>query len=122
VQVGVSRDAFGEQRPDVFLVVVLREHDDTAVRQQGPDLVRELDPLRGVAGRHADVGHDHVRTQLSDQRPGLVPVAGRADDLDAGLLVQEPAQAFPCDEVVLDHDHPHGASPAAGIVPAASRR
>ena len=70
--------------------------------------MRGANPAGGtdaVTARHAQVGEQDVRGVLGDHRDGLVAVAGRADDLDAGQQPQQGDQPVADDRLVVGEHH-----------------
>ena len=84
-EVGAPRAAALQQREHVARVRVLAEHDDADLRIRLAQPLGGLDPLVGVARRHADVGDDDVRPLRVDRGEQRVEVAADGHDLEVGL-------------------------------------
>ena len=63
-----------------------------------------LDPLVGVARRHADVGDDDVRPFRVDRGEQRVEIAAHGRDLEVGLRLEQTPDAL-ADEVVILGEH-----------------
>ena len=68
--------------------------------------------LDAVHAGHPDVEQAHVRAQPPGQLDGLAPVGGLADDLDAGLRVEDHRQPG-ADDLLVVRDERRGRSRAA---------
>ena len=71
------------------------------------DLPRRLD---AVQNRHGDVHHHHVRPMLLRQRHRLAAVGRLRHHLKARLALQQHAQAFAHDRVVVRQQDPNRSS------------
>ena len=71
-----------------------------------PELRGRLDPLVSVAGRHPDVGDDHVGMFCLDRGEQGVEVDAHRDHLDVCLRVEQPSHAFADEVVILREHHP----------------
>lgn len=80
------------QREDVVGLDVLGEHEDADFGMLGSDGVGGTEPFVGVRRGHADVEHGHVGVQRVDETDSFLPVAGHADNIEAGV-VQEGGEA-----------------------------
>ena len=65
---------------------------------------RGLDPLVGLVRRHADVRDDDVRALGVDRGEQRVEIAADGDDLDVGLVCEQPRDPL-ADEVVVFGEH-----------------
>ena len=63
-----------------------------------------LDPLVGVARRHADVGDDDVRPFGLDRGEERIEIAARGHDLQVGLRLEQTPETL-TDEVVILGEH-----------------
>ena len=70
----------------------------------------KLDALGRVCGRHSNVGDDYIWPQPLRQLHRAVRVAGAANHLDTGLLVEQSTKPFPSHEMVFDDYDPHAVS------------
>ena len=77
----------------------------------GPQPYGRLDPLIRVAGRHADVGDDHVRTLRLHRGEQGVEVAADRRDLDVGIGLEQPLHALAHEQMIIGDHEPdrHGA-------------
>ena len=97
-----SRGA-GPQRTGQQLVVVeRRQHEHRGSVGPGAQPPGRLD---AVDAAHAQVHHDDVRRQRRHRSGHLVAVAALADDLEAVLAAQDPAQAGADQLLVVDQQH-----------------
>ena len=76
-----------------------RHHDDAQLGIACAESPCHLDAVGTARERH--VHQDHGRTELLDEPERLVPVAGLADDVDAGEL-QRDAHRFAQHDVIVD--------------------
>src|SRR5262249_39720244 len=91
----------------VVLVHVLGQDEDADVGQLATDLARGLEPVVGLARRHADVHHSHVGLQLSDLLDELVGVAHLGHDLEPRAR-QYARDALAHQHPVLAEHYAHG--------------
>jgi hypothetical protein len=73
------------------------------------DLACSVNPLALKGRRHPDVGHDDVRLRCNCPLDEPVVVCCRTDYIDVGLQLEEGADAFPNNQVVVreeDRDSP----------------
>ena len=103
-QVGAPRASALEEREHVTRVRILAEHDDADFRVRFAQPHGSLDPLVGVARRHADVGHDDVRPLCSDRREQRVEVTADGGDLEVGRRLEQAPDAL-SDEVMVLGEH-----------------
>ena len=77
----------------------------------GAEPIRRLDPLVAVAGRHPDVGDDHVRTLRLYRGEQGVEVAANGRDLELGICFEQPSDALAHEEMIIGDHQPerHGA-------------
>ena len=93
-----------EQVERVGLLHVLGEHEHRGARVLRADRARRAQALVGVGRRHADVDDRHVGLVGADLAQQVLPVAGLAGDLEAGLLEQAREPLAQQDGVVGDND------------------
>ena len=118
-EVGAPRAAALEEREHVARVRVLAEHDDADLRVRLAQPLGGLDPLVGVARRHADVGDDDVRPLRVDRGEQRVEVAAHGRDLEVGLGLEQAPDALADEVVVLGEHEPdrHGREDTAVTSP-----
>ena len=102
--VGAPGAAGVQQREGVARVRVLAQDDDAQPRVRLAQAPRGLDPLVRVSRRHPDVGDHHVRDLAIDGLEQRVEVPADRHDLEPGLRVEQPPDAF-ADEVVVFGEH-----------------
>ena len=68
-------------------------------------------PSSRVAGRHADVGDDHVRMLRLHGGEQGIEVAAHGRDLDVGIGLEQPPHALAHEEMIVGDHEPerHGA-------------
>ena len=88
-EVGAPRAAALEQREKVARDRVLAEHDDADLGVRLAQSPGGLDPLVGVARRHADIGDDDVRPLSVDRCEQRVEVAADGRDLDLRMRLEQ---------------------------------
>ena len=93
-----------EEREHVARVRVLAEHDDADLRIRLAQSLGGLDPLVGVARRHADVGDDDIRPLSVDRGEQRVEIAADGRDLEVGMRLEQAPDAL-TDEVVVLGEH-----------------
>ena len=102
--VGAPGAAGVQQRDGVGRVRVLAQDDDAEARVRLAQAFGGLDPLVGVTRWHPDVGDHHVRGLAIDGLEQRVEVSADRGDLEPGLRVEQPPDAF-TDEVVVFGKH-----------------
>ena len=103
-EVGASRAPVLQERERVGRVRVLAEHDDADLRVRLVQPLGGLDPLVGVAGRHADVGDHDVWPLHVDGGEERIEVTARRCHLEPRLRLEQPPDAL-ADEVVVLREH-----------------
>ena len=95
------------EREDVARVRVLAEHDDADLWIRLTQSLGGLNPLVGVARRHADVRDDDVRLLGSDRSEQRVEVAADGCDIEVGMRVEQAPDALTDKVVVLGEHEPN---------------
>ena len=104
-QIGTAGGAFTQERNRVIRFVKLRQHDDASSGMALAHLFGGIDPFPLKVGRHADVGHDHLRCQPLGAGDEAVVVAGHPDHLQVRGGPDQGADALPDDQVVIRQEH-----------------
>ena len=84
----------------------MAEDDDADLRVALAQERGQTDAFVGVGGRHADVGHHHVRPALLDDLEKRVEVVAGGHHLDVVLPGKQLGDALTDEEVVLGQRHP----------------
>ena len=90
------------ERTQSVMVVRGHEHD-----RGDPVRADALEDAEAVEIRHLDVEEHEVGPELLDRDDGLATVAALPDDLDAGFVREEGAQALAGEGLVVDDEGPH---------------
>ncbi len=107
-QVGISGRTLSEESHCVFGVVVLRQDHDPGARVALADLDGGVDAFSLVAGRHANVCHDHLGLGSISTGHQLVVICADSDDVEVVFEIEQGLHALPNDQVVVskkDRDH-----------------
>ena len=95
-----------QRRVHVLVEVERRDHDDRErVVDTGPGEGER--GLEAVHHRHPDVEEAHVGPDAARERHGFRAVGGLADDLDAGLRVEDHAEPRAHELLVVGDEHAH---------------
>jgi hypothetical protein len=73
---------------------VLAEHDHTYLWVFVAQASRRLNAFVGVAGRHADVGHDYIRAVAFNCGEQAIEVDAAAGQLNVGVRLEKAAHAL----------------------------
>jgi hypothetical protein len=84
---------------------VLAEDDHTYLWVFVAQAGRRLNPFIGVAGWHADVGHDHIRAVAFDCGEQAFEVDAAAGQVDVGVRLQKSAHTLSNQVAVLGQYH-----------------
>ena len=95
-----------QERERVARGGVLAEDDDADLRVRHAQPLGGLDPLVGLARRHADVSHDDVGLLALDGGEQRVEVVAGRRDLDLGARLEQAPQALAGEVVVLGEHEP----------------
>ena len=115
-QVAVARRALGQQRHRVLGVVVLGEHHDPGPRVALAHLAGGVDALARERRRHPDVGDEHLRPGGLGPADQLVVVGGHADHGQVLTGVDEGADTFAHDQVVVREENTDRAVRACAVL------
>ncbi len=116
-EVGTPRAAALQEREHVARVRVLAEHDDADLRVRLAQPLGGLNPLVGVARRHADVGDDDVRRSASTAASSESRSPQTAATSRSGSRLEQPPDALTDEVVVLGEHEPdrHGRGYAGDV-------
>ena len=115
-QVAVAGRALGQQRDRVLGVVVLGEHHDPGPRVALAHLAGGVDALARERRRHPDIGDEHLRPGGLGPADQLVEVGGYADHVQVLTGVDEGADTFAHDQVVVREENTDRAVRACAVL------
>ena len=115
-QVAVARRTLGQQRDRVLGVLVLGEHHDPGPGVALAHLTGGVDALAREGRRHPDVRDEHLRPGGLGPAHQLIEVGGHADHVQVLTGVDEGADTFAHDQVVVREENTDRAMRACAVL------